>query len=91
MKTQIFTVYDIKAEVYLVPWYSTNDKQAMRIFGDAVNNAETMFNKHPFDYALMHIGEFDDETGKIDMFENNKHLGIANEYLVKQENTQNVK
>lgn len=81
MKLQIFSVYDLKAEQYNVPFYMNNTKAAERVFGDAANEEGHMFNKHPVDYCLFHIGEFDDDTGIIETFEVFKSLGMANEYI----------
>ena len=80
----MFSVYDIKAEAYLTPFFMMNDKVAMRAFGDMANNEEHMFNKHPTDYALMEIGVYDEETGKVEQKENHTHLGVAAEYIATQ-------
>ena len=81
---KMFCVYDIKAEAYLTPFFMMNDKVAMRAFGDTANDPEHMFNKHPTDYALMEIGVYDEDTGKVTQKENHIHLGIAAEYITAQ-------
>nr|UXQ88105.1 MAG: nonstructural protein [Microvirus sp.] len=65
MLVNIFTIFDEKARAYLPPFYQPEIAQAHRSFGDAVNDPETAFYKHPSDYTLFHIGSFDNETGKI--------------------------
>jgi hypothetical protein len=54
----------------------------MRHFGDAVNDQSTMFNKHPEDYALYELGEYDDDTGQFKNYDKHKSLGLAAEYII---------
>ena len=65
MKVFIFTIYDSKAETFNAPFFMTNEPQAVRGFSDAVNNPETPYGKHPEDYTLFLIGEYDDTTAEI--------------------------
>lgn len=81
MKLQVFTVMDLKAETFMPPFFMNNTKLAERVFGDAVNDGEHMFNKHPEDYALYHVGEWEDEEGKFTNFDTPKSLGIAAQYV----------
>jgi hypothetical protein len=45
-----------------------NDAVAIRNFGYSVNNAETLINFSPVDFALYCVGKFDTDSGKIDAF-----------------------
>lgn len=65
MKLQTFSIYDSKAKAYLPPWYMHNTDMALRVFADCCNATDHQFSKNPEDYTLFHIGEFDDESGKI--------------------------
>ena len=62
---KIFSVYDKKQEAYLNPFYRSQVGEAIREFLDAVNDDKTQFNKHPEDYSLQIIGEFNNGTGII--------------------------
>lgn len=64
-KINIFAVFDKKAVSYLQPFYFPQKGQAIRSFEDAVNDPQTSFNKHPEDYSLFKLGEFDDQSGII--------------------------
>lgn len=66
MKQEIYTIYDIKANAYLPPFFQGNDDIAKRMFFDAVADNSTSFHRHPEDYALFHIGSFDNIDGKIE-------------------------
>lgn len=67
MKLQIMSVYDIKAELWGRPMFMQTVGICIRSFTDEVNReAENNdYWKHPGDYDLYHIGEYDDETGAI--------------------------
>lgn len=62
---QIFTFHDSKAQAYLPPFFLHQDGMALRTFSDLVAEKEHPFARHPEDYTLFKIGEFDDSTGKI--------------------------
>lgn len=62
---KVYSVYDVKAMVYGKPFYCKNDGEALRLFGDVSRDKETMIGKHPSDFQLFHLGDFDDVTGSI--------------------------
>ena len=77
----IYTIHDSKALAFLPPFYLHNKNMAQRSFGDAVNDIETQFNKHPEDYSLWEIGEFDDQTGEIIYYTPHHALGSGLDYI----------
>lgn len=64
-KLKIYAVYDKKSVAYNNPFYFPQKGQAIRGFEDAVNDPNSMLNKHPEDFALFEIGEWNDTTGVI--------------------------
>lgn len=60
MKLKIFTIYDVKSETYLQPFYMKTKGEAIRGFYEALNDPQTTFAKYPADFTLFEIGEFDD-------------------------------
>lgn len=66
MKYKVFTVYDSKAEAYLVPFFMQNENMAIRSFTDSLKSPETPFHRHPQDYTLFHIGEYSDREGLLE-------------------------
>lgn len=64
MKTKMFSVFDMKAAVYSAPFFMPREEMAIRAFADGVNDGRDPNNnwaKHPEDFSLFYIGEFDDE------------------------------
>ena len=68
MKKVICSVYDCKAEAWLTPMFLQARGQAVRIFSDAVNGDGDLA-KHPEDYTLFCIGEFDELKGSIEAYD----------------------
>ena len=65
MKHQVFSIFDIAANSYARPFFLPANGIAIRVFTDLAVNAETDVGKHPKDYTLYNIGEFDDQTGEL--------------------------
>lgn len=65
MKLLCFSIYDLKAQAYLAPFFLPNKPLALRAFGDCVNDNNHQFGKNPFDFTLFYLGEFDVEQGII--------------------------
>lgn len=78
--TKIFAIYDNKAEAFMQPFYATTVGLALRIFADNVSNPESILHKNPNDFVIYEIGEFDDQTGEVINWTENKNLGMAIEY-----------
>ena len=65
MIMRIFTVCDLKTGVYSHPFYEVSNGSAVRAFTDTVRTNDHPFNRHPEDYVLYFIGEYDDTIGRI--------------------------
>lgn len=84
MRSKIFAIYDNKAEAFMQPYFAHNAAVGTRTFSDNVQNHDTIFNKHPNDFVLFEIAEFDDQTGEITPHKQNINLGLAIDYLQTQ-------
>ena len=66
MKKVYYAVYDRKAEMFSQPFLEVKDGTAVRAVQDLViNQKDHAFAKHPSDFSLHRLGEFDDATGVI--------------------------
>ena len=81
MNTQIFSIYDTKAKVYGTPFFQSNIGVALRSFSDLANDPQSSINKHPEDYFLFHLGNYDDEKANFDMLDTLTSIGSAMEYM----------
>ncbi len=68
MKMMIFCVRDRATDQFGNPMFLINQGQAIRSFSDEVNrNADdNMLFKHPDDYDLYVVGQFDTDHGTFD-------------------------
>lgn len=80
MKIQVISVYDAKTKVFGQPQYFINVPTALRSWGDTANNPNDVVHKHPEDYTLFHLGEYDDETGTFTNLTTPNPLGTALQY-----------
>lgn len=64
---KIVSIYDVKSECFGAPVFVKATGEAIRSFGEAVNDdkKENNFAKWPADFSLFLIGEFDDSTGEV--------------------------
>lgn len=85
MKHKIFTIFDSKANAFLTPFYLPEQGMAARTFADCINSDTHQFSKHPADYTLYCTGEWDDKTGKSDLFDVKDDLGNGIMYKAKPE------
>ena len=66
MKLQAYTIYDVASGTYMRPFFSQADGQAIRGFKDIATDADHEVGKHPEDYTLYRVGQFNDTTGKME-------------------------
>lgn len=83
-----FAIWDVKAEVYGVPFFMRNKWEAMRAFKDLANDPNTTVGRHPEDYKLTAIGSFDDESGNLQAYVNHESLAWASEMITRKKVTE---
>lgn len=69
MKLQVFTVYDMAVKAFLQPFYARSHGEAIRSFTELANDTGTHVCRHPSDFVLHHLGEFDDASGLFECVE----------------------
>jgi len=62
---RIYTIYDSKVAAFLRPFFCRSDAEAIRAFTDTVTDPGSLLNKHPEDFSLFVVGDFDEETGRV--------------------------
>lgn len=63
MKLIVTAVRDSAVNAYMPPFYSRHLGEAMRSFGDLVRSSDSAVSRHPTDFHLFLLGEYDDTTG----------------------------
>lgn len=81
MKLKVYTVYDSKTEAYIQPFYMQAKGQAIRSFTELVQDEKHAFGKHPEDYTIFELGDYDDQTSKFDLYDTPVSLGVGHEFI----------
>lgn len=74
---KVYGIFDVKVSEYLPPFYANTHGQALRLFTDHTNDPSTPIYRHPEDYRLFHLAEFDQATGAFISRDKPEHLGDA--------------
>lgn len=79
MELQLISVRDSKGETFHPPRATKTIGEAERNFQHAVNEKVegNFLNQYPEDFDLYHLGTFDDQTGKMKLFDSPRHLHKA--------------
>lgn len=80
MMTKVFSIYDSKGQIFGNPFNMPTTGMAVRAFNDLVNDKNTTVNRHPSDFVLYQIAEFDDQTGEYKNVNPHSMLGTASDY-----------
>jgi hypothetical protein len=78
---KLFTIRDHKAEFFHNPQAFRTVSEALRQFESEAKNENSMINKHPEDYTLYEIGEFNQDTGHLITLEVIKPLAPAMDFV----------
>lgn len=79
-KSKVYAVYDAKVKYYQFPVFLRNNAEALRMWSDTANKADHPCAQHPSDFDFHELGEFDDQTGQIEMLKTPNALGLAIHY-----------
>ncbi|WNK13622.1 MAG: nonstructural protein [Microvirus sp.] len=77
MKVPAFSIRDAVAQVFHAPFCAPNAAVAARHFEDEQGSADSVYGKHPYDYALFETGTFDNETGLTEPYKNPVYIAGA--------------
>lgn len=80
MIQKAFAVYDSKSLLYGSPMFINSTGAAVRSFSDVANNPDSLVCKHPTDFVLFQIGEYDDEKGVLTALVPFVNLGLASDF-----------
>lgn len=85
MKLRMFSIYDCKSEVYGLPWCAPTPASAIRHFSDMTKDSRSEVSRHPADFTLFEIGLWDDNKAELTPRGSLLNLGVALEFVPKDE------
>lgn len=82
---KIYSVYDVKGEMWGMPLFYDCRANALRSFTKAVNQKEgdNQIAEFPGDFSFFEIGEYDRQDGICVMYESKVNLGLGIEFKEK--------
>jgi hypothetical protein len=84
MKLTLCSVKDRAADAFGRPMFVRSIGEAIRSFSDEINRAaddNQLFN-HSDDFDLFELGEFDDNTGLIEVYEQPKLVSLGKQVKI---------
>ena len=84
MKLKLFVVYDSKTESYGVPFFRDFTANALREWSEVASNKsdkQNQISKFPADFTLFEIGEYDQLTGEVRLYDVKFSHGTALEHI----------
>lgn len=68
MIVKAYSLYDNKVGAFAYPFFATNHAVAIRMVQEVGRDLNTTVGRHPNDFHLFHVGEFDDQVGSFIAF-----------------------
>lgn len=82
--SKIYAIKDQAIEAFSQPFFVQAQGQAVRMFMDESKNEQSQINRHPADFELWYLGEFDEQTGTITGAANIERVARAIDFINKE-------
>jgi len=89
-KLKVFAVWDNAVGAYLTPHVIQTRGLALRAFMDEGSRPESQFAKHPLDFSLFELGDYDDELGCFINHNAPVNLGTLSSLMTPSERAEKV-
>lgn len=67
MMLQIYSIRDKAVEAFGRPFFLATKGECLRVFMDLCGDPQSNLFKHPADYSVWHLGEFNDQNAEISL------------------------
>lgn len=74
MILQVLVTFDKKARAFMMPIYVAHVDVAVRVVAQCANEPEHQLCKFAEDFALYHLGTFNDENAEFTLYPQPKHI-----------------
>ena len=65
MILKVYSVFDSKSGAFMQPFFARADGEAIRMVQNSMYDANSMLTRNPEDFALWHLGSFNDSDGAL--------------------------
>lgn len=84
-RLQVVSVRDRASDCFGRPFFTPSIGTAIRSFSDHLNGTDdTEMVKHPEDFDLYHLAEFDDESGVFECLVKPKQIAIGKDLKIQK-------
>lgn len=80
MVQHVFAVYDSKLGAFLHPFLVPTVQVALRVFSAGSNDPTSQLCRHPEDFTLFQIAEWDDSSGIYRNLDHHVNHGLASQF-----------
>lgn len=81
-KHKLFVFKDAKSLTYGPPFAEENRGKVIRGIQEQLAQKQAVWAKHPQDFTLFEIGEYDVRTGNVDMYESKVAVGLVQDFNI---------
>jgi hypothetical protein len=74
MQKHMYTLKDTKVGIYLTPFFTYDDENAVRDCTIMVNDDSHPIGQNPHGRALYRLGSYDDENGSFNLYDAPQHM-----------------
>lgn len=77
---KVFCLKDQKSSTYGPPFTMENSGFAIRMIQEGLQQGQAVWAKHPQDFSLFELGEYEPETGIIKTYDNKNCVGLVQDF-----------
>jgi len=77
---KVFVFKDSKSITYGPPFTEENRGRVIRSIQEQLPQQQAVWAKHPQDFTLFEIGEYDPRTGVVEMYETKEAIGLVQDF-----------
>lgn len=85
MILKVYGIRDLKAGAFAPPFFMPREEMAVRAFSDAISDPQHPMSRHPSDYHLFYLGDYDDDSGSFQNCANGPQFLVTGDGEVVQE------
>lgn len=86
---KIFVLKDDKSNSYGPPIVEQTRGMLIRSLQEGLSQGQAIWAKHPQDFTLFEIGEYDPRSGNVELYESKSCLGLVQDFRTSLGETKN--
>jgi len=79
---KVFVFKDSKSQTYGPPFIDENRGKVIREVQEGIQTGQAVWAKHPQDFTLFEIADYDAKSGSIQMYESKVAVGLVQDFKI---------